>query len=316
MQHGVVWLALLVVPVHGAKTTIEPERVTYKTSDGVQIVADYYAPKAQGDRKAPVVILLHQYPSTRDSWAPLVPLFHDAGYALLAPDLRGHGKSIEPKTMQLEQGKSRRDPQHYRAAYKDVLGAYEWLRGRKEVDLSRLALIGASIGSSIALDYAVRDRSVDVVVCLSPGPNYFGVDSLRDAENYGKRPLLLISPRNERDRSEALARQNRNATVKIIQNTELHGTFMFGKVPNIEKTIFDFVQAHIGKPNKDGVVASLAGKGRFHDPGCAYVRGESSNRIAMSPSNRRLFSTSQEASDRGYSPCRKCIQTKVAAGGE
>ena len=63
-------LTVLSIPVcaHGAAPEIA--RVSYETADGVKIVADYYLPKESGDRPAPVVILLHQYPSTRSSWEP------------------------------------------------------------------------------------------------------------------------------------------------------------------------------------------------------------------------------------------------------
>ena len=287
----------------------EVSPVTYKTPDGVRIVADYYLPKTKAGRHAPVVILLHQYPSTRSSWKPIVPRFHRAGYAVLAPDLRGHGESVKPKEMNLEKGRKDQSPEHYRAAYQDLLGAYEWLRNRKEVDRSRFALIGASIGSSVALDYAARDRSVDVVVCLSPGTDYFGVDSKRDVKRCANRPVLLVSPEKERDRSETLGRSAKTATVKIIKDSDQHGTFMFGKVPGIEKRVFDFVDAHIGKPAEHPVLASIKSD-RYHKPTCRYVKAESGGRYVVKPENLRVFSSAAEAEARGYKPCKPCYKTK------
>ncbi|MBN1341443.1 MAG: alpha/beta fold hydrolase [Phycisphaerae bacterium] len=298
-------LALLVLPV--AASEPESRTVSYKTPDGVEIVADYYAPKSKRQGGAPVVILLHQYPSTRSSWRPLAPLFHEAGYAVLAPDLRGHGDSVKPEGMKLAQGKESRSPKHYREAYQDVFGAYEWLRTRKEVDLSRLAIVGASIGTSVAIDYAARDPSVDVVVCLSPGPEYFGVDSRRHIAKYGDRPILLISPDNERDRSEALGAIDKAATVKIIKDSDQHGTFMFGKVPGIEKTVFEFVHKHIGGPAENPVVASLKSD-KYHQPMCRYATPDPGNRYAVRQENLRVFSSAGEAAARGYKPCRKCCK--------
>jgi len=307
MRRSVVVLLVLVVPVVAVQSA---ERVAYKTSDGVHIVADYYPPKSMAEQNAPVVIMLHQYPSTRSSWSTLAPLFHEAGYAVLAPDIRGHGESTEPKTMSLERARHNRDPEHYRAAYKDVFAAYEWLRERKEVDLSRFALIGASIGSSVALDYAAKDKSVDVVVCLSPGPDYMGVDSRRDVATYGKRPLLLVAPASEREQCEYLGKLSASAKVKIIANSDLHGTFMFGKVPGIEKTIFDFVQANIGAATKDHVVASIKGKGKYHKPTCTYAKPDEKNRMAINEGNLRVFSSPAAAEARGYTPCQKCFEKK------
>ena len=286
-----------------------PQRVTYKASDGVQIVADYYAPKAPVEYGAPAVIMLHQYPSTRSSWAPLAKLFQRAGYAVLAPDLRGHGESTEPAAMKLVQGKESRSTKHYRAANNDVLAAYAWLRGREEVDLSRLALVGASIGTSVAIRYASSDKSVDVVACLSPGPKYFGIDSTRDVARYGDRPILLLSPANERERSETLGKAARNATVRIIEDADLHGTFMFGKVPDIEKTVFEFVQAHIGRPTRARVLGSLKSD-KYHRPTCSYVKADPDSRFAVRTENLRIFSSPSEAEARGYKPCKRCCGKK------
>ncbi len=303
-----IW-SLLVLPVLAGTSTPRPERVTYKTPDGVQIVADYYAPKTTSQDRAPIVIMLHQYPSTRSSWAPIVPLFYQAGYAVLAPDLRGHGDSVEPRSMYLERGRKSQDTKHYRAAYQDVLGAYEWLRGRKEVDRSRFALIGASIGTSVSIAYAALDKSVDVVVCLSPGTNYFGVDSKRDIKRCRDRPILLISPRKERTRSETLGAAAKNATVKIIEDSDKHGTFMFGQVPGIEKTVFEFVQAHIGKPTKHPVVASVKSN-KYHETTCGYAK-PGGGRYAIKTENLRVFSSAAEAKARGYTPCKRCGKSKT-----
>jgi pimeloyl-ACP methyl ester carboxylesterase len=304
-----VVFSVMVIPVLAEDSV---QRITFTTADGVQIVADYYAPRTTVESGVPVVIMLHQYPSTRSSWRPLAARFHEAGYAVLAPDLRGHGESVEPKSMGLERGRTTRDPRHYRAAWQDVLAAYDWLKGRKEVDRSRFALIGSSIGSSIALDYAARDRSVDVVVCLSPGPNYMGVDSRRDIVNVGKRPILLVAPGNEREQCEALGRLAAGATVKIIEGSDLHGTFMFGKVPGIEQLIFDFVKSHIGRPTTDHVVASIKtrGKGKYHKPTCVYASPDEKNRMAISEGNLRVFSSPAEGEARGYAPCQRCFGTK------
>jgi len=147
------------------------------------------------------------------------------------------------------------------------------------------------------------------VACLSPGPNYFGIDSVRDIVRYGDRPILLVSPANERQRSDILGRSARNATVKVIDGVDLHGTFMFGKVPGIEKTVFDFVNRHIGKPAEHPVLASIRSR-KYHKPTCRYVQTGSSGRYVVKPENLRVFSSAVEAEARGYKPCKPCHRTK------
>ena len=39
-------------------------------------------------------------------------------------------------------------------------GAYDWLAQQPKVDRARFALVGASVGCSVALQYAAKDRSV------------------------------------------------------------------------------------------------------------------------------------------------------------
>jgi len=60
-----VFLATSLLSASAAAPMPEASPVTYTTPDGVRIVADYYLPKTQAGQQAPVVILLHQYPSTR-----------------------------------------------------------------------------------------------------------------------------------------------------------------------------------------------------------------------------------------------------------
>ena len=63
--------------------------VTFETSDGITIEADYYPVKVDPNTKTPVVILIHMYPTDRSSWKSFVPALRKAGVAALAYDIRG-----------------------------------------------------------------------------------------------------------------------------------------------------------------------------------------------------------------------------------
>src|SRR5438552_16003045 len=71
-------------PIDPNRTEPMAKRVTFKTSDGVEIAADYYAPQSGEKGQAPVAVLIHMYPATRSSWQPLVPELLDRGFAVLA----------------------------------------------------------------------------------------------------------------------------------------------------------------------------------------------------------------------------------------
>jgi len=274
----------------------KPQRVSFKTADGVTIVADYYAPVPQAGQKAPIAILLHMYPANRSSWHDFAMNLSNVGFAALAIDMRGQGESVEPASMQLADRYKKRDAKLFRSMHEDVAAAYLWLTKQPDVDLARSALAGASVGCSVALDYARRDASVDVVVCLSPGTNYMGINSLAHIRKYGDRPLLLAASEKERDAPEGLAKSVPHAVVKIYpmggQDTfGMHGTNLLVHVPELATLATDTIREGVGGPAASPVVASLNSK-VYHAPDSPYAQ-------QIKPENLRYFSSAAEAEARG-----------------
>ncbi len=269
----------------------EPKAVRFETEDGLTIAADFWPIDG---RQAPVVILLHMYKSNRQAWRPLMETLHAGGIAVLAIDLRGHGDSTGTPSMSLAQRVDNRDVALFRSMYRDVLGAYAWLSGRPDVDLSRFGLVGASIGCSVAIDYAARDRSVDVVVCMTPGENYLGVDSRRHIAEYvknGERPILLLATQAERTACDALAKIATSAGVDIVGQGRVHGTRMFGQIEGIEEKIVGFLGKGIRSEPATEVAAAVDGDVYF-DVGSAMD-------LKLDPGRVRLFSSAAEAEARG-----------------
>ena len=243
--------------------------------------------------------MLRLYTPNRSTWLPLLGELERAGFAVLAIVLRGHGESIQPEFMTLQKSVGDRDGKLFRSMWKDVAGAYDWLAGRPDVDLSRFALVGASIGCSVAIDYAWRDKSVDVVVCMTPGRDYLGVNSVAHIGRYGKRPMLLLASEAERDAAEYMASLAPSAKADILPQgkaaeRDLHGTRMFGKVPGIEKKIATYLKTHVGPatPEIKHVIVSIQGK-VYHNVTSQWV-------ARIKPENRRVFSSAEEAAARGY----------------
>jgi dienelactone hydrolase len=237
------------------KATGEAQAVTFETTDGVKIAADYYAPATTADKKppkaekAPVAILVHMFPADRTSWEPLVPKLTDAGFAVLAYDIRGKGGSTEPVDKNLAKRYQEQSPDLFKDAWKDAEAAKKWLAGQPNCDVGRIVMVGASIGCSISLDYASRDEAVKAVVCLSPGTNYFGVDSIAHIEKCGKRAILLMSPTPEYAEVEKLVQASGGTAVGLKYHQRpapeadaraQHGTNMFA--------------AHYGEAVKDKIV--------------------------------------------------------------
>lgn len=287
-----LFLVLLCSPA--AAQVREPYPLEYTTSDGVVIVGDYWTPLDM-NTKAPAVVLLHMYRSDRSAWRPLIPALEQAGFAILAIDLRGHGQSTKPEDRQLEQKVRDRDEKLFRNMHQDVFGAYRWLQQRPEVDLSRLAVVGASVGCSVALDYAGRDKSVDVLVLLTPGENYLGLNSLKHVKQYGDRSVLMLSSEEDRGKgTDSLAQLASRAEVKTFSQTDIHGTRMFGKVAGADQTISAFLEEHVGKASGDVVYASVNGE-VYHQPDSLWIK-------RIKKENLRLLSSAAEAEQRGLRP--------------
>ena len=289
--------------------------VVFTTEDNLVIAGSYYPPGRKNE-PAPVVILLHMYKTDRSDFGPLLPTLHKAGFAVLAIDLRGHGQSAGPPAMKLAERIAQRDKELFSQMHRDVAAAYLWLRGQPNVDPARFALVGASVGGSIALDYAGRDKSVDAVACLTPGTAYLELDAVGAVRKYGNRPLLLLACEAERSAADQLYQANTDATVKIVHGSSalpdssdsmaLHGARMFGKVSGVESDIVSFLVKAVGPASKDRVVASIKGK-VYYDP--AQTRN-------LSPQNLRWFSSPAEAEARGFRPPAASSKSRGKRGGD
>jgi dienelactone hydrolase len=299
LRRAVLLSMPLVVSLPLACVAQKPQEVSFKTVDGVTIVADYYPPVPQAGLKAPIVILLHMYPADRTSWRDFAKQLSGVGIAALAIDMRGHGKSVEPADMHLAERREQRDPRLYAAMHNDVAAAYQWLAQQPGLDLARFAIVGASVGCSVAIDYARRDRSVDAVVCLSPGTNYMGLDSAAHIRGYGNRPILLMASQEERAACETLAKLCDKATVKIYpmnghNRMQMHGTNLLTQVPEATNVVLDFIRTNLGLPTEHPIVASI-GSDVYHAPDSPIVR-------RIKPENLRWFSSVEEAQARGLRP--------------
>lgn len=191
----------------------------------------------------------------------------------------------------------RRDKKVFKAMDEDVWSAYVWLAKSGKVDLARFGLVGASVGCTVAMSYAARDKSVDALVCLSPGTKYMGIRSSSHVKKLSDRAVILISSPEERKECEDLKKYDEKAELGvklgIDGQRDLHGTDMLGKVEGIESEIADYLKRNLGQPSKeeDMVVASIRQK-IYHQP-------DSPHAARIKDRNRRWFSDASEAEARG-----------------
>jgi pimeloyl-ACP methyl ester carboxylesterase len=154
----------------------------------VELSGTFY-PGSNGKESVPV-LLLHMYRGSRADFAPLVPILQERGFAILAPDLRGHGQSRKrvslsgrgPATTVLNAEKF--GPADFAAMVQFDLEAWKRFLLEKndaeQLNIERLCIVGAEMGASIGLVWARLDWS---------WPQYPGIKQGQDVK-----ALVLISP--------------------------------------------------------------------------------------------------------------------------
>ena len=97
---------------------------------------------------APIVILLHGLGATSDSWQLQLPALLESGYRILAPDMRGFGKSSYPE-----------GPNSPRIMAEDVATFLNRL------EVTSVYVVGISMGGTIALQFALEHPSLNIHRC-------------------------------------------------------------------------------------------------------------------------------------------------------
>ncbi|MEM8771114.1 MAG: alpha/beta fold hydrolase [Pseudomonadota bacterium] len=98
--------------------------------------------KDSGAETAPIVILLHGFPETHACWDKLTPMLVEAGYRVIAPDLRGFGETdMAPATS---------DYQIHIGPVPDILAICDSL------NISRAHIVGHDFGAPVAWALAAQ----------------------------------------------------------------------------------------------------------------------------------------------------------------
>lgn len=130
---------------------VVPGLVTFRTEDGWNIYADLYGAGERG------LVLVHGGRFTKESWSGQATQFANAGFRVLAIDMRGYGLS-------------KNGPEHLnRDGYGsplDVLAAIRYLRAAGATSVS---IIGGSMGADAAAGASIlaRPSEIDGIVLLA-----------------------------------------------------------------------------------------------------------------------------------------------------
>ena len=209
-------------PTPAATPSAPPaRRVRFRASDGKPVKGAYRPAGAA----APAVVLVNGLVGGVAQWSAFAPSLRDAGFATLAFDGRGGVDEAE--------------------LVKDVAGAVAFLRRRGDVDATRLAVVGSSVGASTAvLAMTGPDRRrLRAAVALSP-PTAPVLVALMERHRYHPRNLLLMSDQREQASARSLARGATGARV-VVSEPVGHGVELLESEANRD-VVLDWLEQHVG----------------------------------------------------------------------
>ena len=232
--------------------------VQYFDHDGLRLA--YYE---AGEVTDPVVVLLHGWPEIAYSWAHQIHVLADAGFHVVAPDLRGFGRSSAP------QGK-----EHYAIA--QMVGDVEALLDH--LGAARATVIGHDWGGIITW-WAARmlgERVERVASICTPLVKTAPVDPLKIFERrFGEDHYFLVFNREPERVAELFAR-DADAFFRLMFRT-VPGDYEMGSAfTHIPKSFAGFLDK--GAPEVKGAVLSEAQRAVFVE---AYERSGFHGGVAL-----------------------------------
>jgi pimeloyl-ACP methyl ester carboxylesterase len=146
------------------------------------------------------IIMLHGWGGQGSEYAPLATVLQHWGFASIVPDLRGHGRSVSairrnPRTNEEEDEVIKFDDltvQDMDGMVNDVEALKKVLvdkNNKAELNIEMLTVIGAEVGSIVALNWAALDWSWPVMPAFKQGQDV--------------KALVLLSPQTTFKRMNA-----------------------------------------------------------------------------------------------------------------
>jgi len=222
-----VWGALVLLLATASAVPASGRAVQLRASDGVTLAATVYEA-----RPGPAVVLVHMLTRTKEDWRPLAERLQAAGLTALAFDLRGHGQSEGVAAPSA-------------AMALDVRAALNWLADRPDAGSGAVAIVGASIGASLALLAAADTPAVRGVVLLSPAADYRGVRIEAAARKYGARPMLLAASGEDPyalRTLRALAGKDQPARQQRVSAAAAHGSYLLERDTELAAALVDWLR--------------------------------------------------------------------------
>jgi len=224
------------------------QEVSFTTKDQVTIYGSWvggHQSTGKKNKKAPVVVLLHDYGFDRRDWGIFIPDLVQQGYNVLAIDMRGHGKSTGAGSRLSGKYSSSTASYVLQSGYLDVQAALEWLKRRKDTNTKNISIIGVGLGADIAYFCSGKFRkTIRTSVVISPS-----VSAITDGSFTDSTPRAILFCASARDAYgssmvtvESLANFTDDPKKVVIYNSAAHGLAIFYKHPEIELEILAWLK--------------------------------------------------------------------------
>ena len=229
-EYLAVLATLLVALVCAAPVEAAGTRVTFSSLDGTTLAGEVFE---AANRPSPGVVLVHMLSRNKSDWHGLPDRLRDAGITALAIDLRGHGSSSG-------------SPGELAAMVQDVRAAAQWLAARGNVRPDAIAIVGASLGASLALLAAAELPTVRAIGLLSPSLDYRGLRTDTGLiKRLGSRMLWLsastedpLALRTLRD----FAAESSGPREQMVSNAAAHGTILLERDGEVGRALVDWLR--------------------------------------------------------------------------
>jgi pimeloyl-ACP methyl ester carboxylesterase len=179
--------------------------IEVETKDARIIKATLTYPKIDAITKYPTVLLLHSLGHTSADWGNLISYLNQSGYAVIAMDLRGHGKSTYNANLQRKYWTYFSEKAYQKFPDDAVAILKQSQVVSKKVDLNNWAIVGADIGANTAvLTAKMYPKKPKTMVLICPSMNFKGLYIPIAMTEIGTMPILTMA--SEQD-SHSLAEQ-------------------------------------------------------------------------------------------------------------
>lgn len=235
--------------VYGASNFVQREIKTV-AADGFNIKSTLTYPKSKTQKDFPTVVLLHSLGYNSQWWGNLQQDLLNRGYAVLAIDFRGHGKSIYNSKLARTSWKDMKNAAY--AKYPDdVLRVIETVKEEnvKRIFFNNWAIVGSNIGASAGVLAADKiNMKPKAIVMISPVVETKGLYIPVSIAQLDNVDFLSITGTEDKDAKEAeayLKRFAQNNFAEYVSPAKTSGMILLKNDPELSKIIAAWIHEYL-----------------------------------------------------------------------